>query len=1179
MNAPIPFSPETFAIQEGISLIEASAGTGKTHSITDLILRFIREGTATIESLLVLTFTNAAANELRLRVRACLEKGLQDSITAEDASACLRIQDALNHFEKAAIHTLHGFCQRCLHESSLECAVPPDFEILLDEKSYREQLQARVIRELQKLGNQEAYLLPYCEWMGFGPDYLRSCLQLRAAMRPWEQAPDPLKLNGQISVFRREVESMRLCWLAESGTLRASFLGENTPLKCEKGYRPENLSLSFDILDQWANGALPPLSFFEHVALFSLPSLQASLRKKAELPLGPLIQQAGKLLQEAECMLPLILHSIARCCAGQQDLLNLKQQQFRHDDLLLRLCQALARSPELTARLRARYRIGLIDEFQDTDPVQFEILTRMLVDPITGPARTPTPGPARPLILIGDPKQAIYSFRGGDIFTYLQARKLTHTTYYLATNWRSSPPVNAAVNLLLQSSPAPFRFDWIPYAPVHSAPRNEGRRLIQIHPETDKPGMDKDYHDRSGVYLKPLSKEASRTEALIIRAAADQVARWLDGSYQLADADADQLRPLRLGDIALLVPSNSKAEALRKALAQRGIQSVINGGASVFESEEAQDWWAILKAMRHPEHKGFLNAAIATALFGKRSDQLQSESFQKQQWQEIQQSFAKAHHDWTSGKLGKAMARMESRYCWTGNLARSADPLRALANHRHLCDLLLEAGENHTHNPDALLNWFGGRLSEPNPQDELELLRLERDSQAVHLLTMHKSKGLQYPLVLLPFAQEFRKERDATLPMSWHLEDGSPIVTFSPDASKGKALQAKQQEVESEYLRLYYVAITRAQYHCSILISDKTKNRHPIAQWLGADACEQEGPLPTPDATPPPPGFDHWLRERINDPGPANTGPVALQPPRQPPSTPAAEAAWSFSSLLQHHSESGHEEGAGSDERDPMLGRQEGVTTHLPPEATLHHFPRGIQPGLCLHDLLERADFSSPSTWPQLSHDTLHRFGYEADLWETPFTRLLQDLADLPLERSGQAPFTLAHVSPDRLFREGEFSLPLDFHVDAYASARQQFARWRQDQGDSLSQLPELALAQKTTRGLFKGVIDLWLEHEGQIHLIDWKSNWLGQQCSDYTAQAVLEGMQGHHYHLQYLLYACALRRHLCQVIPGWNYATHFGGIHYLFLRGTRPPAPSRGRFHAIPPESILEALDACFAP
>ena len=1153
-----PFDIQTFDPGPGITLIEASAGTGKTFSITRIVSKIIASGQSKIDEILVLTFTNAATAELKERIRKELQDSYRLAESAGDAKRCSNLAEAIDAFDNAAIHTIHGFCQRTLHEFSLECGLSVEFEVLKESRDFNLEVRNTVIRRIQRESENRPELIPFCSSIGFGKNFVENILNYRQVRAGIAELRSSDKIEHKDD-FTQALESLKQAWSEEGEAIKACLLDEKDyPLK-RTSYSLEFIQRSMRLFDRWVNENSMDADLFTTFQKYGVSELSKKLKNKKTLPSSRFFELCETFTDSTDTLLFDVLAMVEEEMDRQLETLNHKKQKLRYDDLLEGLLHALKENPALAGRLRERYRFGLIDEFQDTDPVQFEILSRIFVAPIEEAIDEFT----RPLILIGDPKQAIYGFRGGDIFTYLKAKQLSKDQYFLTTNWRSVPEINDGMNALLSRENAPpFAFPWLGYEPILTAEKNKTKTLIRIE------GKGAHTVNLSGVHFRELPKADFSNQYQVIRQLVRDVQELLKGDYRLVPPANEPEREVWLSDIAILVDKNTEGAAVRKQLAKVGIQATVSGGSSVVESDEAMDWYQILRAVLSPNQPQLLRGALSTAPFAFNSAEIKQLENDFHRWDEIRYAFGQAHDHWIHGRFTQAIALLKNEFEWIGNLGRNADPLRVLANHHHILELLLSAQVERSLQPGELLEWLTHKIRNPDVSNETELLRLERDTQSVNILTMHKSKGLQFPIVFVPFPPATGKPRDLEPPFLIHDVEGDASCVYSGNQISPEIQARREQEVLSERLRLSYVAITRAEYQCTIYLQEK-RDKTALLEWnllKGEDAArttERKGAFLWSETKP--------IVDEATLDSAQETPSLPLQEPAEPPENPAGVVQWSFTGMIQHRSdytEPGGDENALFPEI-PSEGLVEQEVTDI------HHFPKGTHAGLFFHALLQQVDFQTPTTWPALTEEMLHEYSFDAQKWAPVALDMLERLSATPF-RLGRGAILLSDLAPAQLFRETEFTFPLRFNNSKYESARIIFEVWQRELGNPY-RLPDVESVGPMIEGYMKGIIDAWFEAQGKIYLVDWKSNWLGEGEDAYSPTALVTAMNDHHYHLQYLLYTCALTKYLPLVRPGFDYERDFAGIYYVFLRGVAPESKMDGIFYAKAPPAVVEALNRCF--
>ncbi len=471
------------------------------------------------------------------------------------------------------------------------------------------------------------------------------------------------------------------------------------------------------------------------------------------------------------------------------------------DDLLSKLDEALQQpgGALLAETIRARFPVALIDEFQDTDPQQYRIFRELYVQQ-----------PEQALLLIGDPKQAIYAFRGADIFTYLRARNEVSAHYTLDTNWRSSPEMVESVNRLFLQMESPFLFSAIPFLSVHPAPPNQALKLV--------------FHDRPQpalrFWLQPGDGVGvSDYQQFMAQQCAADISRWLvagqQGRAQLGKGDA--LRNVQASDITVLVRSRNEANLMRDALNALAIPSVyLSSRDSVYTTPEARELLWLLRAIQAPEQERLLRSALATSIFAIDAATLDALGQNEREWDALVEQFAVWQQLWHQRGVLPMLRDVMIKRQLAENMLASDNGERRLTDLMHLGELLQEAAIQ-LDSPHALVRFLAQQIARPNSQAANQQLRLESDRHLVQIVTIHKSKGLQYPLVWLPFAAGFREAASAL----YHDRDSfAALLDVQGDEA---SMELAEEERLAEDLRLLYVALTRSVYHCSVGIAPLIK--------------------------------------------------------------------------------------------------------------------------------------------------------------------------------------------------------------------------------------------------------------------------------------------------------------------------------------------------------------------
>ncbi len=1176
-----PLDPCTMPL-EGRRFIEASAGTGKTWTLTLLMLRMIVELGLSIEQILVLTYTRAATAELRSRIRSRLREAqlqlLGNNPTPDPAlervltavppeTARLRLNQALTRMDEAAITTIHGFCQKVIKEHAFEAGFPFDQDIITDEAALREEIMADFWRQrFYPLGPEESALVR-AEWPR--PESLLAViagtLMIEDACVLPRLAADALPC--QVEIVQKSHGELQQAWEKE-GKDAQDWLEQDPCLSRSKDkYREDQVAgLLDDLAALLARAVFPRLLPPRLERLSAGYMLSCRLKKKACADWQPhaFFNTFTLFWQHYQEML-----RIWKCTRLHEARLYLKEELRRrkeaqrllgYDDLLSRLDIALHKpesGPQLARALGQRYQALLVDEFQDTDPVQYRIFSAL------------SGGGIRPFHMIGDAKQAIYSFRGGDIFTYMQAKRETAAArrYTMTTNHRSSPGMIAMVNSLFSRRSDAFVFTQdIPFYPVAPGGRVENEAcLLQ-----GRPAIPLNILLISDFEEKKLSKDKADQRAAA--ACAKAIAGLLQNSAQGKASISG--RALVSSDIAILVQAHRQAELMRAALRRAGLNSVYASKLSVFAGSEAAELETLLRALLNPASRSLSASALATTLFGLNA----SELYQLQQdaalWGRRVQQLRGYQAHWQRFGVHAMLHRLFQETGITARLTAQPGGERSLTNLLHLAELLYQE-ENAAPGMERLLRWLQRQRenAESDAEDE-RLMRLESDQALIRISTQHSAKGLEYPLVFLPFL--------------WRAQDGSRdgAIAFHDretlsacrdfDGENAVHLALAEEEQRAEAMRLLYVALTRARYSTCICwgrVSGMMET--PMARLLHAHNVSEDEVLLRQElaglaqggsgeeavlARCYPPGELPWQElSGSRAAGSAPLPPLSAQPalaarPFHGP-VPNDYINCSYTSLSTGQElDPLIEEGSGSASEPALFSRRQ--TEDFQHIAT---FPRGTQAGLCLHSLLEAIDFARPpGEQGELAQKALAQYGFDPR-WQPALLGWLAKVLATPLPESR----SLAGLAPQDLLRELSFLFPVE--ELAISKLNLLLANFG---------LPQLPQRGEMLKGLMKGFIDLIFRHQGRYFIVDYKSNHLGDEPGSYTTAALEAGMTRHHYHLQYLLYTLALHRHLQARLTEYHYEKHFGGVYYLFLRGMEPGQGAQGIYQARPDLALIEALD-----
>jgi exodeoxyribonuclease V beta subunit len=1175
-NAPVSATLDVLTMPlQGLQVIEASAGTGKTWTLAALYVRLVlghgSAGGAAAglypPQILVMTFTDAATAELRGRVRERLAQSARffarsapdDGQDADDflrklraayapelwPDCAYRLDMAAQWMDDAAIFTIHGWSSRMLKSHAFDSAS------LFQQSRVQDSERLRLLAA-QDYWRKWFYPLPLAQLdalkpLGQDPVQLLEKLQQRWALadkgpggaRYAGEPPD--RLLQRWAAWQQATEVLqaqaRTAWTDEAVALVHDAIAR----KQLKGYASNHLPGWLKLMAAWQQGDVIKLDTLERFSVSALTGKGWS--QSADRPAFAHIDAlCAQLRLEPNVADDLLAHAAQEIGTAYRQA-KAELAQFDFSDLLQCLYHALqAPDGRLASAIRGQFPVALVDEFQDTDPWQYGALARIYADP--GAAGTG-------LIMIGDPKQAIYSFRGADLDTYLLARGQAQAIHTLSGNFRSSKEVVAAVNHVFGLVPSPFGA--VPFVPVQAC--NE--------------------------QVLPLQNGAQQQPAMTVwYAAASRAPRKALGMRAMAEVFATQMVGLlnagaaRPGDMAVLVRDGHQARAMRAALAQRGVRSVyLSERDSVYATAEATDLWRVLRAVAFPRHTQWVRAALATRLWGLDWDALESLFQDEEGWDAVVDQF----HGWQGIWQRQGLLPLLHRLLHDQSIpARLLDPNgdeghggeRRLTNLLHLGDLLQTASQG-LQGEGALIRYLEEQLHQPKASGDTAQLRLESDADLVQVVTVHKAKGLQYPLVFLPFASQFRPEKK--------------------DSARDDELRL------AEDLRLLYVALTRAEralWLGAVPVKGDVDGDRPQAKSALSVLLQRRAPGDLPERLQAWSACPDIVVAVAPAPDAARYAPTEAARTFKPVLAPGRllRSRWwtaSFSALTRDLGHGGANTALPSD-RDLRLddaqvdSRAAAAAPELSftpsaaasPMLRFNAFAAGSRYGTLLHDLLE---WQAQRGWPAAQDPPSALAARE---WTSLLARKAQRLHLAPEQTAlaqewiaelararlpvGTQPLVLGQLKPAAFWAEMAFTLPVH---QLGASRIDGLIRQHVLPGQARPALQALQL-----EGMLTGFMDLVLEHGGRYFVLDYKSNLL----DGYGAAPLQQSILAHRYDVQYTLYLLALHRLLKSRLPDYDYERHVGGALYLYLRGI--DQPGAGLYLDRPALALIEALDAAFA-
>ena len=1202
MAETIPLNPITLPLNQ-ISLIEASAGTGKTYTIGSLYLRLLLKAgennfsrPLNVEEILVVTFTEMATEELKKKIRERITDAIH-KLTAfaetQDKSAfkndefltalCqdLDIFEAIHHLklaeqnmDLAAIYTIHGFCRRMLMQYAFHSGIHFNLELIKDQSDL-------LVRFANEFWREHFYPLPFemADFIANGlgsPDYVLSLLESNLDKNLIVDLENQQALSISITEFLhqylgeyfKDIKALKRFWLESAGKI-SELITEELNKDYAKGepkslsrrsYNTSRLAKWIDQVNAWAND---PRDYVLNETLMSYFT-QSALGEKGEEGASPFIAQIFTELEEraSALMSPDLLRRIILYHYRQglqQKLLDYKlnHQEKSFDDLLRLLCEALQgeQGDELAEMIRFQYPFAMIDEFQDTDSQQYAIFSKIYRD---------NPEKNTGFIMIGDPKQAIYRFRGADIFTYLKASDEAQSRFELTKNYRSEKNLVDGVNALFDFPQSPFIYQNINFTAVDS--RDDHLRFY----------LNGKAEPAYRFYLTESDK-VNKTE--MAKICAISIQHWLKSAAenQAVFQNEDTCKTLQPANIAVLVKNRYEAADVIQELQKLDIASVyLSDQSSVFDSHVAVELLRILKACLNVAERPILNA-IATALFGLNAADIHQIQQNEADWQRWADSFAQYQQTWQRQGILVMLHQILLEQGISERLLSQATGERDLTDFLHLAEILQQAATLHE-SEAALLSWFEKQIQGEGHQEAQ--IRLESERQLVKIVTIHKSKGLEYDLVWLPFLAVpskiptagdmnvyYSKERDETL---WDMEN--------------RNLNALYEETFAEELRLLYVALTRAKYQMAFALPAQfDKKWNALHYVLSQGEIGKEIALSAPKDTE---TLLQTFKEKMQDNVEICTKPnlealTALSINTKNDDLKAAEFTgnieqdWritSFTSIEQGHRRQNYfTESAGKkhavfdDVKDYDSQNTIEISTALlsENESNILDLPRGKQVGTALHRHFENCYFSDLANTEEI--DKLRQSLQLDETFTEPLQNWLQQISHTPL--SNKIGITLADLANKDCIKEMPFYLAIREYFDLEAFNRALKAHHH---------LPSEPLQFEQIQGMVRGSIDLVFRHNGKYYLVDYKSNFLGSTLFDYNQEALKKEMLHSHYDWQYLIYTLALHRYLQSVVPHYDYARDFGGVFYLFLRGMNGE-PQSGVFYDRPSVELITELDGVF--
>jgi len=1184
----------------GINLVEASAGTGKTYAIASLYVRLLIETRLEVKDILVVTFTNAATDELKNRIRrrikdaadvfssACTEDPFLKKLylTIEDKEAARRLlQNAIRCFDEAAIFTVHGFCLRMLRDHAFESCSLFDTDLIEDNTKFLQEI-------VNDFWRNNAYRAS-----PIFINYILSIIGLPELFTIVKKVTgNPfLTINaGKTEVIdnkENDVEQKCLEMFNETSDIWEierehiiSFLSNDKALN-RQTYSKKTVETLTSNLDAYFLSGFPlPLPEKFDYACFN-PSVPNAFKSNSNptihnhhffvrcSQLRDIATKLAKIYNNKITELKKGLFEYARTESHRKK----QEQNVRSfDDLLFDLYNALKGKggKGLTDLINKRYRAALIDEFQDTDPLQYEIFKSIYNSKECI------------LFIIGDPKQSIYSFRGADIFAYMKAVKDIDRSWTLGENHRTSERLITAVNTIFENANHPFVFDALPFIPVR--PGNTKKiGVFRIKGTIDKSPLKLWFIEKN-----PDGKSVYAGDAreMLYKATADEIVRLLTMGDR-GEATIDD-KSISASDIAVLVRTNRESRGMKTALNKVNVPCVIYSTENIFTTHEAVEVSHILAAIAEPSDESKIKAALATDMLGITGDKLAEIIENETIWDDYLERFASYRNIWLNNGFMNMARTLIAHEKVKARLLAMPDGERRLTNVLHCIELLHNYSVRYKLSLEGTLKWLQRKMELDYTSDAEEYqIRLETDEAAVKIITIHRSKGLEYPIVFCPFCWGGSETRNNQA-LIYHDDKNNFCQTIDMSMTPDESIKILfELEQLAENVRLLYVSLTRAKHRCYLACGSINTSETSAVSYIlhpppitpedfSVEALKKHIDTLT----------DAEKRSQIEELVKRSGGTIEALPIPKTEETPyvppiqhdidpiprlfngTIEKNWrisSFSSII-----SGKEQSTELPDRDKTITESTPLLIKSSPDnLDISNFPRGTNAGTCLHDIFEHLDFSLSNTdiIKQDITERLERYGIQS-IWTDTVFKTIQNVLGVPID-TGKNILNLSMLNPKDKVHELEFYLPLQLINPK--TMGQVFGSFDDEKSHKSYADMIKGLEFTPVKGMLRGFIDMVFKFDDMFYIIDWKSNFLGPSIEDYNQTALRNTIEREFYFLQYHLYTVAINSFLSFRDKNYRYNEHFGGVFYVFLRGIdMQKRQEYGIFFDRPPEGLIMAFN-----
>ncbi len=1063
------------SIFTGKTLIEASAGTGKTYTITSLVIRYLLgiklPEPLKLSDILIVTYTKAATAELRIRIydrilevqnalktESSDDEFIQEVLQLIPENEYIKARSILHEAERlmsdANIFTIHSFCQRFLSQNPLDSQLPFDFQLSTSDYDLRTETVKQFWREVCYYFSDR--LTPIAYPIYKNPTYIQSTIAPFFKVAESFDAPQSIE-ELETAIFNCQGDDGEL----DQNQIQAIFWA----------FATQQFHRIFLSLKQKNN-----LLFFDD-----------------------LINETEKLITNA--------------------------------------------TPEQLEKIRGRYKIAMIDEFQDTDNIQYKIFSQLF-----GNTKDST------LLMIGDPKQSIYKFRGADVNTYLNAKHSAEHQYSLGTNYRSSSAVVKGVNELFEQNSNPFLAEDIPFQPV-ATPEKSALNYLTI-----------DDIQQKGIGIAYL--EGDNNKGSFQKSSAEYITKRIQQLLMNGKIHQNnESRAIVNQDITILVRGKGDAGTLLKALRNAKLPAVyLSDKNKVFKSKAADLIHLLLTSLLETRNQELMKQSFASLLYQLSLNELHHLLEDHQQYEDFLIEREQCLQDWDKVGIIPMMDQFLHRHNRIHRFRNHNEFDRIMTDLRHLCELL-QAQSLLAPTKEALLEWFTQQINSPDDsEDELgggsNSLRLESEMNVITIMTIHGSKGLEFPITFIPSNFEAK----ANKPPFIIDKDGRKTLDY--DKNEEQELLSLNSE-QSENSRLLYVALTRAKYYCEFALSENFlsgNSKTPINdKVIFSTLFNTEKNAP-------------FSLERLKKLQHVQILPMNAQEQVEYKAkierddelsaatfTGKINRAWNISSFTQLTKDAPHSYFV-QENQDESNIEEVLVETTSEPIPSIFTFPKGAHTGTFMHELFEKHKPQDLLNKEYLTNVLSRAFFSEEvsnnlEIWVDVVLNWLKDIFQNELLPK----LTFAESLQTNALHELEFLFPVKKPFTA-PKFNQYLHSYR-----NAETLPQLNFF--TLQGMMKGFIDLIFVHNGKFYIVDYKTNYLGDSPEDYNENNVHQAMLDAYYDVQYLIYSVALMRYLKFRMPNFNYDEHFGGVFYLFVRGMSHSG-KHGIYFRKPKKEDIIALD-----